>query len=134
MVETMGERDKGDSDWCLKGLEKICNKNILLILDEVQWNRRIGKFLHLNIQELNLISFLLQKVLRRLSYRSFINEQKKVRSCIPGSHGSTYAGSPLATTVGNAFRSSFKSFLSNVTKLSNYFFKELNKIKMNIQI
>ena len=28
---------------------------------------------------------------------------KKVsKSCVPGSHGSTFAGSPLAATVGNA--------------------------------
>ena len=47
MVETiMGEGGiKVIPDYCFKGLRKLCNKNILLILDEVQCGiGRSGKF------------------------------------------------------------------------------------------
>ena len=57
--------------------------------------------------------------------------KKVAKSCVPGSHGSTYAGSPLATTVGNVVLDKIlkKNFLNNVLKLSKYFFNELNKVK-----
>ena len=57
---------------------------------------------------------------------------KKVASCMkPGTHGSTFGGSPLAMSAGNAvidvlFR---KGFLRNVTKSGKYFQQELKKLK-----
>ena len=56
----------------------------------------------------------------------------KVAKCItPGTHGSTFAGNPLAMSVGNAVLDQLlkKNFLKNVEKLSKYFINELNKIK-----
>ena len=57
--------------------------------------------------------------------------KKVAKCCVPGSHGSTYAGSPLAMSVANAVLDQVlkKNFLKKISKLSNYFFKELNKIK-----
>ena len=57
---------------------------------------------------------------------------KKVASCmVPGSHGSTFGGNPLAMSVGNAVLDQIfkKGFLKNIQKISKYFHKELIKIK-----
>ena len=57
---------------------------------------------------------------------------KKVASgIIPGSHGSTFGGSPLASSIGIAVLNQIfkKGFLKNVRELSSYFHSELNKIK-----
>ena len=50
---------------------------------------------------------------------------------VPGTHGSTFGGNPLAMSVGNAVLDEiFKiGFLKNVQKISKYFHLELNKIK-----
>ena len=50
---------------------------------------------------------------------------------IPGTHGSTFGGNPLAMAVGNTVMDiiSNKKFLNNVKKSSKYFFSKLNKLK-----
>ena len=49
----------------------------------------------------------------------------------PGTHGSTFGGNPLAMAVGNTVFDivSSKKFLSNVRRLSKYFYAGLNKLK-----
>ena len=57
---------------------------------------------------------------------------KKVASAMtPGTHGSTFAGNPLAMSVGNAVLDYVfkKNFLKNVQINSKYFHSELKKIK-----
>ena len=57
---------------------------------------------------------------------------KKVASgMIPGTHGSTFGGNPLAMAVGNTVMDivSNKKFLKNIENLSKYFLFELNNIK-----
>ena len=57
---------------------------------------------------------------------------KKVASgMIPGTNGSTFGGNPLAMSIGNTVIDIIlkKSFLKNVKNNSNYFYKELNKLK-----
>ena len=57
---------------------------------------------------------------------------KKVASgMIPGTHGSTFGGNPLAMSVGNAVLDQIfkKGFLQNVQETSKYFHTELNKLK-----
>jgi acetylornithine/N-succinyldiaminopimelate aminotransferase len=50
---------------------------------------------------------------------------------VPGTHGTTNGGNPLAMSVGNAVLDQIfkKGFLKNVEKVSKYFHNELNKIK-----
>ena len=57
--------------------------------------------------------------------------KKVASSMVPGTHGSTFGGNPLAMSVGNAVLDEiFKiGFLKNVQKISKYFHLELNKIK-----
>ena len=57
---------------------------------------------------------------------------KKVsKAMVPGTHGSTFGGNPLAMSVGNAVMDEIfrKGFLSKVKSNSKYFISELNKIK-----
>ena len=62
--------------------------------------------------------------------------KKVAASMIPGTHGSTFGGNPLAMAVGNAVMDivSSKKFLANVKRLSKYFFTNLNKLKKSILI
>ena len=50
---------------------------------------------------------------------------------VPGTHGSTFGGNPLAMSVGNEVMDiiSNKKFLNNVKNLSKYFLKNLNDYK-----
>jgi acetylornithine/N-succinyldiaminopimelate aminotransferase len=50
---------------------------------------------------------------------------------VPGTHGSTFGGNPLAMAVGNAVMDivSSKKFLKNIENLSKYFLFELKNIK-----
>ena len=57
---------------------------------------------------------------------------KKVsKAMVPGTHGSTFGGNPLAMSVGNAVMDEIfkKGFLSKVKINSKYFISELNNIK-----
>ena len=56
---------------------------------------------------------------------------KKVAKCMtPGTHGSTFAGNPLAMSVGNTVIDQMnKKFLKNVNMSSKYFISGLNKIR-----
>ena len=50
---------------------------------------------------------------------------------VPGTHGSTFGGNPLAMAVGNTVIDivSNNKFLNNIKKLSEYFFSNLNILK-----
>ena len=58
--------------------------------------------------------------------------KKVAKALVPGSHGSTFGGNPLAMSIGNAVLEQIfkKGFLKNVQKNSKYFLSELNKIKI----
>ena len=136
MVETiMGEGGvKVIPDWCLRELRKLCDKKkILLILDEVQCGiGRTGKFFAFEHSKIKPdIVPIAKGIGGGFPIGAVLMNKKVAKSCVPGSHGSTYAGSPLATTVGNAVLDKIlkKNFLNNVLKLSKYFFNELNKVK-----
>jgi len=136
MVETiMGEGGiKVIPDYCLKGLRKLCNKkNILLILDEVQCGiGRSGKFF---AYEYGGITPDIVPIAKGIGGGFPIGAclmTKKVASCMtPGSHGSTFGGSPLAMSVGNAVLDLIlkKGFLKSVQVVAHYFHKELHKLQ-----
>ena len=137
MVETiLGEGGiKIIPDWCLRGLRKICNKNgALLILDEVQCGvGRTGKFFAFEYSKVKPdIVPIAKGIGGGFPIGAVLTTNKIAKAMKPGSHGSTFAGSPLSTSVANAVLDKIleKNFLFNVRKLSNFFFKELNKIKI----
>jgi len=136
MVETiMGEGGiKVHSNFFLKKLRKICNqKKILLILDEVQCGiGRTGKFFAFEYAKVKPDIVPIAKGIGGGFPLGAVLMTKKVASgMIPGTHGTTNGGNPLAMSVGNAVLDQIfkKKFLKNLQKVSKYFHNELNKIK-----
>ena len=136
MVETiLGEGGiKPIPDKCLRYLRKICyKKKILLILDEVQCGiGRSGDFFAFEKSKVKPDIVPIAKGIGGGFPIGAVLMNKKVASAmVPGTHGSTFGGNPLAMSVGNAVIDiiSNKKFLNNVKSLSNYFLFKLNKIK-----
>jgi len=136
MIETiMGEGGiKVIPDWCLKEIRKICNKkNVLLILDEVQCGiGRSGDFFAFEKAKIKPDIVPIAKGIGGGFPIGAVLMNKKVASGMTsGTHGSTFGGNPLAMQIGNAVFDiiSKKSFLNNIKKNSQYFYKGLMKIK-----
>ena len=136
MVETiMGEGGiKVIPDFCLRELRKLCNKKkILLILDEVQCGiGRSGDFFAFEKSKVKPDIVPIAKGIGGGFPIGAVLMNKKVASgMVPGTHGSTFGGNPLAMSVGNKVMDivSNKKFLNNVKKLSKYFLSNLSKIK-----
>ena len=133
----MGESGiKVNSKSFLKEVRKICNKkNILLILDEVQCGiGRSGKFFAYEYSNVKPDIVPIAKGIGGGFPIGAVLMTKKVAKCmVPGTHGSTYGGNPLAMVIGNAVMDQVfkKNFLKNVRKNSEYFLSNLNFIKMN---
>ena len=136
MVETvMGEGGiKVIPDFCLKHLRKLCDKKkILLILDEVQCGvGRSGKFFAFEYGKIKPdIVPIAKGIGGGFPIGALLMTKKVAKAMVPGTHGSTFGGNPLAMSVGNAVLDIVlkKKFLKNVEKSSNYFFDGLNKLK-----
>ena len=136
MVETiLGEGGiKPIPNKCLRYLRKICNeKNILLILDEVQCGvGRSGDFFAFEQSKvIPDIVPIAKGIGGGFPIGAVLMNKKVAKGMIPGTHGSTFGGNPLAMSVGNAVVDiiSNKNFLKNVKKLSKYFLSKLNEIK-----
>ena len=136
MIETiMGEGGiKVHSNSFLKKLRKICDqKKILLILDEVQCGiGRTGNFFAYEYSNIKPDIVPIAKGIGGGFPIGAVLMNKKVASgMIPGTHGSTFGGNPLAMSVGNAVLDQIfkKDFMKNVQKISKYFHSQLNLIK-----
>ena len=137
MVETvMGEGGiKVIPDWCLKGLRKLCNeKKVLLILDEVQCGiGRTGKFFAFEHAKVKPdIVPIAKGIGGGFPMGAVLMNKKTASGMVPGTHGSTFGGNPLAMSVGTAVLDVVlkKGFLENVTKVSKYFHLELKKLQI----
>ncbi len=120
--------------WCLRELRKICNqKKILLILDEVQCGiGRSGKFFSYEYANIKPdIVPIAKGIGGGFPIGAVLMTKKVSNAMVPGTHGSTFGGNPLAMSVGNAVMDEIfkKGFLSKVKSNSKYFITELNKIK-----
>ena len=136
MVETiLGEGGiKTIPDKCLKYLRKICNKKkILLIVDEVQSGiSRSGDFFAFEQSKIKPdIVPIAKGIGGGFPIGAVLMTKKVAAGMIPGTHGSTFGGNPLAMAVGNAVMDivSSKKFLENIKKSSKYFFLKLNNLK-----
>jgi len=136
MVEPiMGEGGiKVIPDWCLKDLRKLCNKKkILLILDEVQCGiSRSGDFFAFEKSKVKPdIVPIAKGIGGGFPIGAVLMNKKVAAGMIPGTHGSTFGGNPLAMAVGNTVMDivSTNKFLNNVKRSSSYFFLNLNQIK-----
>ena len=136
MVETiMGEGGiKIIPDFCLRELRKLCDKKkILLILDEVQCGiGRSGDFFAFEKSKVKPdIVPIAKGIGGGFPIGAVLMNKKVAAGMVPGTHGSTFGGNPLAMSIGNKVMDivSNKKFLNNVKKLSKYFLSNLNKIK-----
>ena len=56
--------------------------------------------------------------------------KKVAKAMVPGTHGSTFGGNPLAMSVGTTVLDEInKNLLKNVNLMSNYFISKLNILK-----
>ncbi len=131
----MGESGiKVNSKKFLRTVKKICvEKNILLILDEVQCGiGRSGKFFAYEYSNVKPDIVPIAKGIGGGFPVGAVLLSNKVAKCMtPGTHGSTYGGNPLAMAVGNTILDEIfkKGFLSIVKKKSKYFLNKLERIK-----
>ena len=135
MIETvMGEGGvKVIPSWCIKAIRKLCNqKGILLILDEVQCGiGRSGKFFAFEYANVKPdIVPIAKGIGGGFPIGAVLMTKKVAKAMVPGTHGSTFGGNPLAMAVGNAVLDQINSnLLKNVKKMSKYFITNLNRLK-----
>ena len=136
LVETIqGEGGiKEVPDYCLKGLRELCDeRNLLLILDEVQCGiGRTGDFFA--FEKSGIIPDIVpiaKGIGGGFPLGACLLTKKASIGMVPGSHGSTYGGNPLAMAVGNGVLDVIlqNGFLDNVKKISKYFDQELINLK-----
>jgi len=123
-------------DWCLKELRKLCDKKkILLILDEVQCGiSRTGSFFSFEKSKIKPdIVPIAKGIGGGFPLGAVLMNKKVAYGMVPGTHGSTFGGNPLAMAVGNAVMDivSSKKFLKNIQNLSKYFIFKLGNIKVS---
>jgi len=93
------------SEAFLRGLRELCDKNdLLLILDEVQCGYgRTGRFFAHQWAGIEPdIMAVAKGIGGGFPLGACLAKSKVAASMVPGTHGSTYGGNPLACTVGNA--------------------------------
>ena len=106
----------------MRGLRALCDKHgMLLILDEVQCGYgRTGKFF---AHEWSGIEPDIMAVAKGIGagfpLGACLAKGEVAKSMVPGTHGSTYGGNPLASAIGNAVldRVLEPGFLENVDKM-----------------
>ena len=121
-------------DHCLKGLRDLCDeKGILLICDEIQCGYyRSGKFFahqYANIKP-DIVPF--AKAVAGGYPSGGCLFTKKVADCMKvGTHGSTFAGSPMAMGLANAVLDIMlePGFDEHILQVSKYFFDQLSNIQ-----
>ena len=119
---------------CLQGLRKLCDeKNILLICDEIQSGYfRSGKFFayqYSNIKP-DIVPFA-KAVAGGYPVGGCLFTKKIANSMGIGSHGSTFAGSPLAMSLANVVLDIMtkKGFKEHLNEVSKYFLLKLNEVQ-----
>ncbi|HRD76081.1 MAG TPA: aspartate aminotransferase family protein [Hyphomicrobiaceae bacterium] len=89
----------------LKGLRAICDKHgLLLVLDEVQCGMgRTGKlFAHEWAGITPDVMAIAKGIGGGFPVGAFLATEQAAKGMVPGTHGSTFGGNPLAMAVGNA--------------------------------
>ena len=133
MVQGEGGVVKLDEDF-VKAVRAICDeKDILMIADEVQTGAgRTGKFLaseHFGVKP--DITTMAKGIAGGIPIGACLASEKCSSVLVPGTHGSTFGGNPIACAGGNVVvsRVSSPEFLAEVQKKSEYIFDKLSKMK-----
>jgi acetylornithine/N-succinyldiaminopimelate aminotransferase len=119
---------------CLKGLRELCDKHgLLLIFDEVQCGvGRTGKlFAHEWAGIQPDIMAIAKGIGGGFPVGAFMATAEAAKGMVPGTHGSTFGGNPLAMAVGNAVLDVVlePGFLEAVQQKALRFKQELARIK-----
>lgn len=118
----------------VKAVRQICDdKDILMIADEVQTGAgRTGKFLASEYFGVKPdITTMAKGLAGGVPVGACLALEKCSSVLVPGTHGSTFGGNPLACAGGNVVLSRVTSdgFLDEVQKKSEYIFDKLSKIE-----
>ncbi len=119
----------------LKDVRRICTeKNVALIFDEIQTGLgRTGKLLaeaHEGVEaDLTLVGKALSGGFYPIS--AVLSNKEVLGVFMPGEHGSTFGGNPLACAVARAAVKVLiqEGMVENAEKMGNYFLSELQKVK-----
>lgn len=120
------------SDGYLKKAKELCDKyNVLFIADEVQTGiARTGKLLACNYEDVIPDILILGKAMSGGAYpvSGVLANDEIMKVIIPGSHGSTFGGNPVAAAVGIAALSVVKeeNLAENAKHLGEIFRNEIN--------
>ena len=119
---------------CLKGLRELCDKHgLLLIFDEVQCGvGRTGKlFAHEWAGVEPDIMAIAKGIGGGFPVGAFMASAEAAKGMVPGTHGSTFGGNPLAMAVGNAVLDEVLApgFLEHVQKVALRFKQQLAGLK-----
>ena len=132
MVQGEGGVVKLDEDF-VKAVRAICDeKDILMIADEVQTGAgRTGKFLaseHFGVKP--DITTMAKGIAGGIPIGACLASEKCSAVLVPGTHGSTFGGNPIACAGGNVVvsRVSSPEFLAEVQKKSEYIFDKVSKM------
>ena len=126
-----------DKEW-LPEVRKICTANkMLLILDEIQSGLgRTGEMFAFEHSSIRPDGLILGKALGGglLPISCFISTSEVMQWFVPGSHGSTFGGYPLAAAIGRRSLELIEEegLVENSNKQGTYFLEELKKIESPI--
>ena len=121
----------------LKDIRKLCDENnILMILDEIQTGfGRCGKFFAFEYENIRPDIVTVGKALSGGFYPvSAVLSSKDILGVFkPGEHGSTFGGSPMASSIAMAALDVIvdEKLAENSKKMGEYLLAELKKIKNN---
>lgn len=118
----------------LNGLRALCDEhNIALVFDEIQAGMgRMGTLMAHKHFDVEPDAIALAKGMGGgFPVGAFLAKKKFSDHLTVGTHGTTYGGSPLATSIAHAVISEMLSpgFLENVKEISAYMMSELEKLK-----
>lgn len=118
----------------LQGIRKICNeRGLLMIVDEVQTGiGRTGTLFACEQEEVVPDMITLAKALGNgFPIGALLAEKEVAAAFVPGSHGSTFGGNPLATAAGIAVLETIFSeeILNNCSRVGEYFLSRLVELK-----
>ncbi len=126
-----------DSKW-LPEARKICTENnVLLILDEIQSGLgRTGKMFAFEHSSIRPDGLILGKALGGglLPISCFLSTKEVMQWLVPGSHGSTFGGFPLAAAIGKRSLELIEEekLVENSKQQGSYLLEELKKIQSPI--
>jgi len=117
----------------IKNVRKLCDqKGILLILDEIQCGMgRTGTMFAYEQYGVKPDILTLAKALGcGIPVGAFLAKAEVANALVPGDHGTTYGGNPLATAATNVVLEIFKEdkILDNVKEVSAYLKEKLDEL------